>query len=241
MKKFLVPSFYINNYIRDFDAVAQAHGLKGRRLPKGSLLTIPGTINNTAHYVCSGIVHLSLSHSSGNTKSLFFYGPKTIFPLEVVPHENPIDYELVLQAFTDIEVISFSYPVLRQLCVENGELAAQILEQNCDSVGYLYYQQMNHAYSPTLIRVCDILYIYLASFQPRDGVIGLSQRELADLVGCSRPQLERILGALRSEGILSTGRGRLTVPQVSRLAEKCSDSLRETFSGAGPFEPIPFP
>lgn len=185
MKKFLVPSFYINNYIRDFDAVAQAHGLKGHRLSKGSLLTIPGTINNTAHYVCSGIVHLSLSHSSGNTKSLFFYGPKTIFPLGVVPHENPIDYELVLQAFTDIEVISFSYPVLRQLCVENGELA--------------------------------------------------------DLVGCSRPQLERILGALRSEGILSTGRGRLTVPQVSRLAEKCSDSLRETFSGAGPFEPIPFP
>ena len=160
---------------------------------------------------------------------MFFYGPRTIFPLGVVPHENPIDYEIVLEAFTDIEIISFPYPVLRELCVENGELAAQLLEENCDSVGYLYYQQMNHAYSPTMVRACDVLYIYLVSFHPPNGVISLSQKELADLIGCSTAQLERILSALRGEGVINTGRGKLTVPELSKLAEKCSDSLREAF------------
>lgn len=226
MQKFYIPKLYLAGYIRDFDRTASQYGLSSRTLSKGGTLTAPGVINNTAHYIRSGIVHLSLAHSSGNLKSLTFFGPGTIFPLGVVPHENLIDYEMVLRATTDIEVYSFSYPQLRELCVHDGELAAQILEQNCDFIGYLFYQDMNHAYAPTRIRVCDILYLFMRSIRAENRDIPLNQYELANLAGISRAQLERVIRELKEEKVIKTQRGNIHVESVERLLESCSSDIQ---------------
>lgn len=225
MQDFSVPKLYLSGYIKGFDKHIRAHSLTRRFYKKGELLTVHGEINNTAHYIHSGIFHLSLTHSSGNLKSMNFFGPETIFPLGVVPHENLIDYEMVIRAFTDVEVYSFPYPVLRQICVEDGETAAMILEQNCDFIGYLFYQDMNHAYAPTCIRVCDILYLYLESIKPLHDVISISQEELAHLVGVSRPQLERVLKGLREQHMIATTRCSIQVIDRPLLRASCSADL----------------
>ena len=206
------PKIYLSNYIRSFS------GKENR--------------NNTTHFIHSGMMHLSLTHHSGNVKSLVFYGPGIIFPLGVVPHETPIGYEMELRAFTDMEVTSFSYQTLRQMCVDDGELAAQILEQNCDFISYLFYQDMNRAYTSTSEHVCDILYLYLLNVNPCDNVIPFSQSDLANLVGISRSQLERILKSLREAQVITTMRGSLRIIDVRRLYEACSADIRG-------FNPLP--
>ena len=103
------PKIYLSDYIRCFSGKEELYHLTRRKYKKGDLLTVPGTVNNTTHFIHSGMMHLSLTHSSGNVKSLVFYGPHTIFPLGVVPHETPIGYEMELRAFTDMEGTSFSY------------------------------------------------------------------------------------------------------------------------------------
>ena len=226
------PKIYLSAYIRDFSDKESRYGLTRRKIKKGELLTVPGTINNTTHFIHRGMMHLSLTHHSGNVKSLVFYGPNTIFPLGVVPHETPIGYEMELRAFTDMEVTSFPYGTLRRMCVEDGELAAEILEQNCDFISYLFYQDMNRAYTSTPEHVCDILYLYLLNVQPRDNIIPLSQSELASLVGISRSQIERILKSLREKQVIATLRGGIQIMDLRRLHEACSADIRG-------FNPLP--
>lgn len=220
------PKIYLSDYIRDFSDKEARYGLTRKKYTAGELLTVHGVINNTSHFIHSGMLSLSLTHDSGNLKSLVFYGPNTIFPLGVVPHETPIGFEMILRAFTDVEVTSFSYEQLRQMCAEDGEFAAQILEQNCDFIGYLFYQDMNRAYTSTPEQVCDILYLYLLDVQPENYVIPLSQADLANLVGISRQQVERILKHLREQKILSTKRGRIQIDDIRLLYHACSNDIR---------------
>lgn len=226
MQEYYVPRIYLSGFIKDFDRIAKQYHLEQRTFKRGQTLTEHGVINNTTHYIRSGLVHLSLTHSTGNLKSLIFFGPETIFPIGVVPHENLIDYEMIMRALTDVETYSFSYPQLRQLCVDNGELAARILEENCEMIGYLFYEGMNHAFTPTEIRVCDILYILLANLKPRDHTLALRQEELSSLVGISMAQLERILKDLRKKGIIETTRGKIRILSLNHLREMCSTELR---------------
>lgn len=226
------PNIYLSGYIRSFSGKEAQYGLTRRKYKKGDLLTVPGTINNTTHFIHSGMMHLSLTHSSGNVKSLVFYGPGIIFPLGVVPHETPIGYEMELRAFTDMEVTSFSYETLRKMCVDDGELAAQILEQNCEFISYLFYQDMNRAYTSTPEHVCDILYLYLLNVRPKDNIIRFSQSDLAAFVGISRSQIERILKSLREAKIIATLRGSIQIVDPARLYDACSADIRG-------FNPLP--
>jgi len=116
---------FFSNYLKQdgFLALAEQFDLRCQNYPKGTILTTPGQINNTTYYIRSGILHLSVTHSSGKRKGIALLGEDTVFPMGVVPHENPIDYELVLTAVTDLQAYAFPYPVLRRMCVENGEFA----------------------------------------------------------------------------------------------------------------------
>ncbi len=219
-----MPSFYLKGYVKNFEQIAEKYHLHKTRYPKGTILTTPGVINNTTHYICNGILHLTLTHSSGNQKGIGLFGAETIFPLGVVMHENPIDYEMILTAITDIEVYSFSYPQLRQICVENGEFAAMLLEENCDFVGYLFYQEMNQSYSSSYTRICDLLYIYNSI--KTDQII-FSQSELANLAGISIKQLEKVLKDLREQGIIETAHRKIIIKNSERLLAECSDDLQK--------------
>jgi CRP-like cAMP-binding protein len=224
--QYFIPSFYLDDMILDFEATAQKYALVRHHYKRGDILTTAGTINNTAYYFCSGIVHLSLIHSSGNRKGMFLFGHGTIFPIGVVPHENPIDYEMILRATTDVDAYAFPYPILRQMCVENGELAAQILEENCRFVGYLFYQAMNQSYASTFTRVCDVLYLQQKIQQESRRSIQLTQSELAELTGASVQQLERALKRLREAQIIQTSRKSILVKDMPALLQNCSDELK---------------
>lgn len=225
---FTHPSLFLSHYLdrKLFETVAAPFQLKPQHWAKGSLLTTPGQINNTTYYVCSGILHLSVTHSSGKRKGMALLGADTVFPMGVVPHENPIDYEMEITAVTDVQAYAFSYPVLRRMCVASGEFAAQLLEQNCDFVGTIFYQEMNQAYATAYTRVCDVLYLYGQVVSRAAQEFTLTQAELAELAGTSLPQLERALKSLRAAGILETSRMHFVIKDPQRLLQECSDDFR---------------
>ena len=146
-------------------------------------------INNTAYYVKKGIIHLSLGHEQGR-KSLNMFGPGTIFPVGVEIHEFRVEYEMIIQALTDVEVYKFSYPILKKMVQENGDFAGELLRENCDFIGYMFFDSINQTFEPCLARICDILYLYLTKVHPASSRIPMSQTELASLAGASQVQME---------------------------------------------------
>ena len=221
----LIPSIYLANYLNGFEEMIRSYDVQEKRLKKGEYLTQYGVINNTAYYVKSGIIHLSLGHDQGR-KSLNLFGPGTIFPVGVEIHEYRVEYEMILQALTDIDVYKISYPTLKKIAQENGDFAGELLRENCDFIGYMFFDTINQTFEPCLARICDILYLYLTKVHPSKSQIPLSQSELANIAGASQAQMERSIKILKKEGILDTSRKRITIMDPEKLLAHCTLGMR---------------
>ena len=98
---------------------------------------------------------------------------------------------MIIQALTDCEVYKMSYPTLKKIATENGTFAGELLRENCDFIGYMFFDSINQTFEPCLARICDILYLYLTKVHPLSAKIPLSQSELASIAGASTAQMER--------------------------------------------------
>ncbi len=185
----IIPSIYLANYLNDFEELLKKYDVQEKKIEKGNYLTQYGVINNTAYYVKKGIIHLSLGHEQ-RRKSLNMFGPGTIFPVGVEIHEFRVEYEMIIQALTDVEVYKFSYPILKKMVQGNGDFAGELLRENCDFIGYMFFDSINQTFEPCLARICDILYLYLTKVHPASFRIPMSQTELASLAGASQAQME---------------------------------------------------
>lgn len=225
----LIPSIYLANYLNDFEDLILQYNVQKRKIAKGEYLTRYGVINNTAYYVKEGILHLSLGHDNGK-KSLNLFGPGTIFPVGVEIHEYLVEYEMMIQAFSDLEVYQMPYPVLKQMVTEHGDFAGELLRENCDFIGYMFFDSINQTFEPCLARICDIIYLYLTKVHPSEPKIPISQAELASLAGASKAQMERSIKLLRKEGILETSRKQIMILDQEKLLKHCTLGLRGNVS-----------
>lgn len=225
-KPHIIPSIYLSNYLNEFEEMLLEYGAKKKKIKKGEYLTQYGVINNTAYYIKSGIIHLSLGHDQGR-KSLNMFGPGTIFPVGVEIHEFKVEYEMIIQALMDTEVYTMPYPLLKKIAQENGKFAGELLRMNCDFIGYMFFDSINQTFEPCLARICDILYLYLTKVHPASQVIPLSQTELASIAGASQAQMERSIQILKKEEVLSTSRKQITILSIEKLLTHCTMGLRE--------------
>lgn len=221
----LIPSIYLANYLNEFEDIIQKYDVQKTKMGKGEYLTKYGVINNTAYFIKCGIIHLSLGHDQGR-KSLNFFGPGTVFPVGVEIHEFRVEYEMILQAMTDIDIYKIPYPTLKRIAQENGDFAGELLRENCDFIGYMFFDTINQTFEPCLARICDILYLYLTKINPAKAQIPLSQTELANIAGASQAQMERSIKILKKEGILDTSRKRITVLDLEKLLAHCTLGMR---------------
>ena len=71
---YVIPSIYLANYLNDFEPLFPRYGVTLRKFSKGDILTQQGVIHNTAYFIKSGILQLSLGHDQGE-KALNLFGP----------------------------------------------------------------------------------------------------------------------------------------------------------------------
>lgn len=221
----LIPSIYLANYLNMFEERLLHYPVQKRSYKKDEYLTQYGVMNNTAYFVKSGIIHLSLGHEQGH-KSLNFFGAGTVFPIGVETHEFRVEYEMIIRAATDAVVYAMPYPVLKQIVEENGDFAGELLRENCDFIGYMFFDTINQTFEPCLARICDILYLYLTKINPSQRAVPLTQAELASLAGASQAQMERSIRILRQEQIIDTSRKRILVTDSEKLLTYCTQGMR---------------
>jgi cAMP-binding proteins - catabolite gene activator and regulatory subunit of cAMP-dependent protein kinases len=226
MSETIIPSFYFSNKFTIYESIIQTHDVHSAAYPKDALLTNYGQINNTAYYIKSGILMLSLAHEKGLEKTVALFGPGSIFPIGLTNHTYKMDFEIILRAFSNLDVYKFSYLTLRKMAEEHHDLAIALLEDDCDFVSYLFHDSVSQAFSPCITRLCEVLYLYLASTDPIDLTIHISQSFLSNIVGASTAQIERALKELRERSILTTGRQKIIILNKNALLSYCSDTIR---------------
>lgn len=219
----LKPRYYFADDFRSFYEYFLSHHHTKRTFQKGDYLWKPGQPYDRVQYYVSGAsVHFS-EHESGRRKIISFHGLGTLLP-GYHTTDFRIELSLTTIALSEVKVLEFTIPQFRVMFESNKELAESVVNWYSKYVNRFLFETIHQEFNPSQVKLCNLLYLLTMNQPSNSGlVIEMTQEDIADILGMSRVQITRELTDLRSRGILSTTRGRLTVTDLPTLASLCTD------------------
>jgi CRP-like cAMP-binding protein len=118
-----------------------------------------------------------------------------------------------------VRTLSIPATVFRDLRDRNPrleQLVTTILARRVDELSAQLVEAMYDSLERRVVRRLSALADTYRSSSPEVS-IPLTQDELSQLVGGARPSVNQVLRHLVDEGVLTVGRGRITVPDVAAL------------------------
>jgi CRP/FNR family transcriptional regulator, cyclic AMP receptor protein len=119
--------------------------------------------------------------------------------------------------------LSVAATAFHALCRENPRVERALSAMLADRVDALSRRLLETMYESLDRRVYRRLVELAQSYGVREGraTIPLSQTQLADLVGATRPSVNQVLQRLAGQGVVRLGRGQVEVLDVVVLARRC--------------------
>lgn len=219
----LTPRCFFSEDFRSFQDYFFSQPHRRRTFARGDYLWRPERPFESVHYILSGVSQNYVEHENGRRKIISFHGPGTLFP-GYHRQDYKIERSLITRALSPMEVLEFSKEEFRLMFAHNGNLSAAVVEWYAMYVNLLLYDTAHQEYNSSFLKLCNLLYLLADSpVGGRQGVLNLTQDDLADLLGISRANLTRGLTQLRRQGILRTRRGRVELLNLPALAQCCSE------------------
>ena len=219
----LTPRCFFSEDFRSFQDYFFSQPLRRRSFARGDYLWRPERPFESVHYILSGVSQNYVEHENGRRKIISFHGPGTLFP-GYHRQDYKIERSLITRALSPMEVLEFSKEEFRLMFAHNGDLSAAVVEWYAMYVNLLLYDTAHQEYNSSFLKLCNLLYLLADSpVGGRQGVLNLTQDDLADLLGISRANLTRGLAQLRRQGILRTRRGLVELLDLPALAQCCSE------------------
>lgn len=119
--------------------------------------------------------------------------------------------------------LSVAATAFNSLCLENARVERALSIMLADRVDALSQRLLETMYESLDRRVYRRLVELANSYGVREGkaTIPLSQTQIADLVGATRPSVNQVLQRLAVQGLVRLSRGRIEVLDVVVLARRC--------------------
>lgn len=202
------------------DELAQVAEVAGiERFDPAQVIFREGESSTSAYVIHSGHAVALREHGEGREITLARFGPGDIFgELAVLDDQRR---SATIQALDELETIAILGPDMRRLLEHPGiaiklvaALARKLRETN-ERVAGLSFQTVQS-------RVAKVLSQLVQAARAEGGgdhdvLITSTQAELARLAGSSRESASRFLAVLERAGIITQGRGRLTVHDPAAL------------------------
>ena len=219
----LTPRCFFSEDFRSFQDYFFSQPHRRRTFARGDYLWRPERPFKSVHYILSGVSQNYVEHENGRRKIISFHGPGTLFP-GYHRQDYKIERSLITRALSPMEVLEFSKEEFQLMFAHNGDLSAAVVEWYAMYVNLLLYDTAHQEYNSSFLKLCNLLYLLADSpVGGRQGVLNLTQDDLADLLGISRANLTRGLTQLRRQGILRTRRGQVELLDLPALAQCCSE------------------
>jgi CRP/FNR family transcriptional regulator len=191
-----------------------------RRIPANGVVFREGDASDTCYVICSGRARAVREHPDGRSITLAHFGPGDFFgELAMFDDERR---SATVETLEDTEVLAVLGPDMRRLLREHPEIAVKLLAALGRRLRETNERLARQSFQTVQSRVANVLMqlveTALAEGAP-DGevVIRATQAELAQLAGSSRESASRFLAVLERAGIITQGRGRLTVNDSAAL------------------------
>lgn len=191
-----------------------------RSLAAGEAVFREGDESDTCYIVRCGRARATREHSDGRSLTLANFGPGDIFgELAMFDDERR---SATVEAIEATELVAILGADMRRLLREHPDIAVKLIVALGRRLRETNERLTRQSFQTVQSRVATVLrqLVEVARQQgaaERDVLISSTQAELAQLAGSSRESASRFLAVLERAGIISQGRGKLTVHDPDAL------------------------
>ena len=191
-----------------------------RRFSAGQVIFREGDQSDTCYVVAGGHARALREHGDGRTIALARFGPGDIFgELAMFDDESR---SATVEALDDLHALAILGHDMRRLLREHPDIAVKLVIALGRRLRAANERLARQSFQTVQSRVASVL-IGLIEQQKAEGgsdkdvLVTATQAELAQLAGSSRESASRFLAVLERAGIVTQGRGKLTVHDPAAL------------------------
>ncbi len=191
-----------------------------RRFEAGTTVFREGDASNTCYVIHSGQARAVRAHGDGRSITLAHFGPGDIFgELAVLDDDRR---SATVETLEKTDTIAILGGDMRVMLREHPEIAVKLISALSSRLRETNERLVRQSFQTVQGRVATVL-AQLASAGRAEGagdgdvLITSTQAELAQLAGSSRESASRFLAVLERAGIITQGRGKLTVHDTAAL------------------------
>ena len=191
-----------------------------RRFESGQVVFREGDASDTCYIVRSGRARAVRAHRGGRTITLAQFGPGDIFgELALFEDERR---SATVEAVEPTTAIALLGPDMRRLMATHGDITMKLVIALGRRLRETNERLARQSFQTVQSRVASVLSQLIAQAQSEgagegDVLLTATQADLAQLAGSSRESASRFLAVLERAGVITQGRGRLTVHDPSAL------------------------
>ena len=185
-----------------------------RRLPTGQTLFVKGDPGDALYGVRRGQIRIETGTSGGERLTIEVFGPGDLFGEIAVLDGRPRTADAVAQE--DAELFVLPRGDFLNTLARDCRLAIRIIELLCARLRSTNERTEEMMFLPLSVRLARRLAALAEDFGAE---VQITQDELAGLVGVTRESVNRQLQEWRASGIVSLGRGRISVDRDRLDAE----------------------
>ncbi|HEY2005760.1 MAG TPA: Crp/Fnr family transcriptional regulator [Solirubrobacteraceae bacterium] len=206
--------------LADADLARVADVTVPRTFQGGEAIFHEGDESDTCYVVRSGHVRAVREHTDGRTLTLATLGPGEIFgELAIFDEERR---SATVEALDDLEVVAILGADMRRMLRLHPDIAVKLLAALSRRLRETNERLTRQSFQTVQSRVAHVLAEMVATARSegapeRDVLITATQSDLAQLAGSSRESASRFLAVLERAGLITQGRGRLTVHDPAAL------------------------
>lgn len=212
-----VPAF---STLAEEDLARVAEVTVPRHFEAGVAVFHEGDQSDTCYIVRTGHVRAIREHTDGRTITLATFGPGEIFgELAIFDEERR---SATIECLEETDVVAILSNDMRRMLREHPDIAVKLLAALSRRLRETNERLSRQSFQTVQSRVASVLAELVAAARlegagESDVLITATQADVAQLAGSSRESASRFLAVLERAGIITQGRGRLTVHNPAAL------------------------
>ena len=193
-----------------------ARGLRFVQCDKGAPILVKGQRVSGAYVVITGQLRVFTLSPDGHEATLYVINPDETCVLALNCIFNDLLYPAWVEAGSDTRVAVITGPVFRAL-FDTEPSVRNMTVQAFSTVVFRLMSELEGIHSYKLEgRLGNFLVLHAST----DGVVRMTQQEIASHLGTSREVIARALGQLASAGLVTTSRNRIAIHDPIGLVEE---------------------
>jgi CRP-like cAMP-binding protein len=191
-----------------------------RRFSTGQVIFREGDSSDTCYVMRRGHCRAVRENTDGRTIALAHFGPGDIFgELAMFDDERR---SATIETLDDVEAIAIAGSDMRRLMRAHADIAVKLVTGVARRLREANQRLTRQSFQTVQSRVAGVLLQLVQQAQgegagARDVLLKVTQAEIAQLAGSSRESASRFLANLERAGVITQGRGRITVHEPEAL------------------------